>query len=79
MRVDLILSIAISSFYPILLQARLKCALVTGPWSSNLILDSENDIHAYVHGFHIQTFFGGSFPDWGSPKDQHAWFRASLA
>ncbi|KIK68210.1 polysaccharide lyase family 14 protein [Collybiopsis luxurians FD-317 M1] len=25
-------------------------------------------------GMHFQTFFGGSQPDWASPKDQRAWF-----
>ncbi|KZV81451.1 hypothetical protein EXIGLDRAFT_686001 [Exidia glandulosa HHB12029] len=29
---------------------------------------------AVFRGAHFQTFFGGSSKDWGSPKDQKAWF-----
>ncbi|KAJ2917708.1 hypothetical protein MD484_g2720, partial [Candolleomyces efflorescens] len=27
-----------------------------------------------LRGMHFQTFFGGSSPEWASPKDQRAWF-----
>ncbi|KAF8514708.1 hypothetical protein BU17DRAFT_52395 [Hysterangium stoloniferum] len=29
-----------------------------------------------IQGLHFQTFFGGSTPDWASPRDQRAWFSS---
>ncbi|KAF5392752.1 hypothetical protein D9757_000900 [Collybiopsis confluens] len=39
---------------------------------SGLTLSTTED--SKFKGMHFQTFFGGSRPDWASPKDQHAWF-----
>ncbi|TFK45411.1 hypothetical protein OE88DRAFT_1216631 [Heliocybe sulcata] len=37
-------------------------------------LTLRDEAASYVKGMHFQTFFGGSSPDWASPKDQKAWF-----
>ncbi|EPQ55437.1 hypothetical protein GLOTRDRAFT_129709 [Gloeophyllum trabeum ATCC 11539] len=37
-------------------------------------LTLRDDAVSHVQGLHFQTFFGGSSPEWASPKDQRAWF-----
>ncbi|VDB91484.1 unnamed protein product [Peniophora sp. CBMAI 1063] len=37
-------------------------------------LTLREDASARIKGMHFQTFFGGSTPDWASPRDQRAWF-----
>ncbi|EPQ55441.1 hypothetical protein GLOTRDRAFT_138978 [Gloeophyllum trabeum ATCC 11539] len=40
-------------------------------------LTLRDDAASHVKGLHFQTFFGGSSPEWASPKDQRAWFAGA--
>ncbi|KZV69804.1 polysaccharide lyase family 14 protein [Peniophora sp. CONT] len=37
-------------------------------------LTLREDPASRIKGMHFQTFFGGSTPDWASPREQRAWF-----
>ncbi|KAI0333233.1 hypothetical protein GY45DRAFT_1368496 [Cubamyces sp. BRFM 1775] len=42
--------------------------------ATGLVLRTQEGPDARMQGLHLQTFFGGSSPEWASPKTQRAWF-----